>query len=108
MEVVSPLTFNQGGKRRFGSPIHGVTVATSSNTTAAEDFDMDECSGFGFQATKRRKRSSNEGGSGCSDSCSFQSKENWSISPFVQASFRSPHSAPGRYTLLAFPVCPPN
>ncbi len=108
MEVVSPLTFNQGGKRRFGSPIHGVTVATSSNTTAAEDFDMDECAGFGFQATKRRKRSSNEGGSGCSDSCSFQSKENWSISPFVQASFRSPHSAPGRYTLLAFPVCPPN
>lgn len=87
MEVVSPLSFNQGGKRRFGSPIHGVSVATS-NATAGEDFDMDDCSGYGFQATKRRKRSSNEGGCGGS----IQSKENWSLSPFVQAPSRSLHS----------------
>jgi hypothetical protein len=103
MEVVSPLSFNQGGKRRFGSPIHGVSVATS-NATAGEDFDMDDCSGYGFQATKRRKRSSNEGGGGGS----IQSKENWSISPFVQAPSRSPHSTAGRHTQLAFPVCPPS
>lgn len=92
MEVVSPLTFaraNQGGKRRFGSPIHGASVATNS-TTASEDYDMDDCSGYGFQAAKRRKRFSNEGGG---DSFSFQSKENWSMSPFVPASSRSPHAA---------------
>ena len=103
MEVVSPLSFNQGGKRRFGSPIHGVSVATS-NATAGEDFDMDDCSGYGFQATKRRKRSSNEGGCGGS----IQSKENWSLLPFVQAPSRSPHSTAGRHTQLAFPVCPPS
>lgn len=91
MEVVSPLTFarsNQGGKRRFGSPIHGASVAVTTNNTAAEDFDMDECSGYGFQATKRRKRFSNE--------ADFQSKENWSHSPFVPAASRSPpHTAFG-------------
>mmetsp|Transcript_10318 Transcript_10318/g.18609 ORF Transcript_10318/g.18609 Transcript_10318/m.18609 type:complete len:236 (-) Transcript_10318:238-945(-) len=89
MEVVSPLTFgraNQGGKRRFGSPMHGASVATNS-ATASEDFDMDDCSGYGFQAAKRRKRFTNEGGS---DSLSFQSKENWNHSPFVPASSRSP------------------
>ena len=93
MEVVSPLTFgraNQNGKRRFGSPIRGASVAAGSNA-APEDFDMmDDCSGgsgcgFLVQATKRRKRFSNEAG--------FQSKENWSISPFVPASSRSPHAA---------------
>jgi hypothetical protein len=94
MEVVSPLTFpraGKGGKRRFGSPIHGASVA-SANTTA-EDFDMDDCSGFGFQAAKRRKRFSNEG---AGDPFSFQSKENnWTASPFVQASSRSPLPAIG-------------
>jgi len=40
------------------------------------------CSGYGFQAAKRRKRFSNEGGA----------KENWSLSPFVPASSRSPHA----------------
>lgn len=92
MEVVSPLTFghaNQNGKRRFGSPIRGASVAAAGNA-APEDFDMmDDCSGgsgcgFQIQAAKRRKRFSNEG---------FQSKENWSLSPFVPASSRSPHAA---------------
>eukprot|EP00571_Detonula_confervacea_P011291 CAMPEP_0172298874 /NCGR_PEP_ID=MMETSP1058-20130122/1325_1 /TAXON_ID=83371 /ORGANISM="Detonula confervacea, Strain CCMP 353" /LENGTH=220 /DNA_ID=CAMNT_0013008169 /DNA_START=53 /DNA_END=715 /DNA_ORIENTATION=- len=90
MEVVSPLTFaraNQGGKRRFGSPIHGASVAVATNNTTADDFDMDDCSGYGFQATKRRKRFSNE--------ADFQSKENWSHSPFVPAPSRSPHTAFG-------------
>lgn len=89
MEVVSPLTFarpNQGGKRRFGSPIHGASVAVAN--TAAEDFDMDDCSGYGFQSAKRRKRFSNDG----ADPFPFQSKENWSHSPFVQASSRSPQA----------------
>lgn len=89
MEVVSPLTFarpNQGGKRRFGSPIHGASVAVAN--TAAEDFDMDDCSGYGFQSAKRRKRFANDG----VDPFSFQSKENWSHSPFVQASSRSPQA----------------
>mmetsp|Transcript_36650 Transcript_36650/g.62401 ORF Transcript_36650/g.62401 Transcript_36650/m.62401 type:complete len:225 (+) Transcript_36650:152-826(+) len=88
MEVVSPLTFarNQGGgKRRFGSPMLGTSVAGNNASTATEDFDMDD-SGFGFQATKRRKRFSNEGGG-------FQTKENnWTMSPFHSASSRSPNS----------------
>jgi len=96
MEVVSPLTFgraNQNGKRRFGSPIRGASVAAGSNA-APEDFDMmDDCStvcGFQIQATKRRKRfPTNEGG----DSFPFQSKENWSLSQFVPASSRSPLAA---------------
>mmetsp|Transcript_43995 Transcript_43995/g.93686 ORF Transcript_43995/g.93686 Transcript_43995/m.93686 type:complete len:220 (-) Transcript_43995:280-939(-) len=87
MEVVSPLTFaraNQSGKRRFGSPIPSVST---DNNAAPEDFDMMDdcsatCSGYGFQAAKRRKRFSNEGGA----------KENWSLSPFVPASSRSPHA----------------
>lgn len=86
MEVVSPLTFarsNQGGKRRFGSPIRSDSV--TAHGAAVEDFDMDDCSGFGFQAPKRRKK-------GAGDPCSFQSKENWAHSPFVQASSRSPHA----------------
>lgn len=84
MEVVSPLTFarsSQSGKRRC-SPIRGASVAS-------EDFDMDDCSGYGFQATKRRKRYSNSGGG---DSFAFQAKENWPPSPFVSASSRSPHA----------------
>jgi len=103
MEVVSPLTFARSaqGKRRFGSPMHGTSVGATNNAVAAstEDFDMDhECSSsnnYGFQATKRRKRfTNNEGGAGgAPDSFSFQSKENWSQSPFVQASTRSPHGA---------------
>jgi len=96
MEVVSPLTFgraNQNGKRRFGSPIRGASVAAGSNA-APEDFDMmDDCStgcGFQIQATKRRKRfPTNEGG----DSVPFQSKENWSLSQFVPASSCSPLAA---------------
>jgi len=84
MEVVSPLTFarsTQSGKRRFGSPIHDASVAS-------EDFDMDDCSRYGFQATKRRKRYSSGGGG---DSFAFQTREKWSHSPFVPAS-GSPHA----------------
>ena len=86
MEVVSPPLFgrNQGAKRRFGSPIGG--------TTSAEDFDMqDDCSSSFQQTTKRRKRFSNDtttaggGLKGGNPPFGFQTKENWSISPFVQA-----------------------
>ena len=102
MEVVSPPLFgrvNQGAKRRFGSPTANCStsaVATASNNTA-DDFDMmDDCSSsYGFQATKRRKRFSNDGGVGGggenNNNFTFhQSKENWSLSPFVQATSRSP------------------
>ena len=101
MEVVSPPLFgrvNQGAKRRFGSPSANCStsaVATANNT--ADDFDMmDDCSSsYGFQATKRRKRFSNDGGVGGggenNNNFAFhQSKENWSLSPFVQATSRSP------------------
>ena len=85
MEVVSPPLFgrNQGAKRRFGSPIGG--------TATSEDFDMqDDCSSSFQQVTKRRKRFSNDttaGGGGLKggNPFGFQTKENWSISPFVQA-----------------------
>lgn len=101
MEVVSPLTFgrtNQGGKRRFGSPIHGGSVAMSCGGNAAppEDSDMMDDS-YGFHSAKRRKRFNGEGGD---DSLSFQSKENWSLSPFVPALSRSP--AAGEIRLLGF------
>lgn len=56
--------------------------------------DDSSCS-YGFQSTKRRKRFPNEGAAGgAENSFSFQCKENnWSMSPFVQASTRSPHGA---------------
>jgi hypothetical protein len=69
----------------------------SKRSPSADDDDRDR-----FQATKSRKRSSNKGGGGCS----IQSKENWLLLPFVQAPSWSPHSAAGRHTQLAFPVCP--
>ena len=79
MEVVSPPLFgrNQGAKRRFGSPIGG--------TTSVEDFDMqDDCSSSFQQATKRRKRFSNDtttagGALKGGNPFGFQTKENWSI-----------------------------
>ena len=75
MEVVPPpLASNQGEKRQLGSTIHGVSGATS-NATAAEVFNMDDCSGYGFRSTKRMKMSSNEEGGGGIDSCLFQSEE---------------------------------
>ncbi len=94
MEVVSPLTFgraNQGAKRRFGSPIHhDAAIATNTDDT------MDD-SDYGFQAAKRRKRFPTEGGTAAGGlGGGFQSKENWSLSPFVhQASSRSPAHAAG-------------
>ena len=111
MEVVSPLTFaraNQGAKRRFGSPIHGGgSVAMATGPTTAEDFEMDDSScSYGFQSTKRRKRFPNEGAAGgAENSFSFQCKENnWSMSPFVQASTRSPHGAGKAISLAEFDV----
>ena len=111
MEVVSPPLFgrvNQGAKRRFVSPSANCStsaVATANNT--ADDFDMmaDDCSSsYGFQATKRRKRFSNDGiaGGGGENNNNFtfhQSKENWSLSPFVQAtsSSRPLHGGAGNY-----------
>ncbi len=102
MEVVSPLTFdraNPGGKRRFGSPLRGDSEMTASATAAAEDFDMDDCPVFGYPAAKRRKRFPN-GGEGEFDLFSSQSKENWSISSFVQAPSRSIHQAAGKISHL--------
>ncbi len=114
MEVVSPLTFartNPGGKRRFGSPLHGDSEFTSSATTvaAAEDFDMDECPAFGFPAAKRRRRFLNDGGVEI-DSFSFQAKENCATSSFVQAQRHShSHSAAGKlhffFTVRSFIIC---
>ena len=91
MEVVSPLAsfarVNQGAKRRFGSPIHG-----GPSSTADSDFDMD-CTGYDFQAAKRRKRFSNEGHGNTNNSFSSgQAKENWSFSPFIPSAPRSPQS----------------
>ena len=89
MEVVS---LNHGEKRRLGFPIHGVSAATS-NATAAEDIDMDDC----FQSTKRMKMSSNEEEGGGIDSCLFQSEEDsWT------------DSDAGRHTRPALPVCSPS
>lgn len=96
MEVVPPIPFNQGEKRRLGSQFHGVSDATS-NATAAEDFNMDDCSGNGLQSTKRMKLSSNEEGGGGIDSCLFQSEED-----------RWTDSDAGRYTQPALPVYSPS
>lgn len=95
MEVVSPLTgfarSNQGGKRRFAcSPIHDATTATTvtNGLESSDDFDMDDCSSFGFQPSKRRRKQSNEAGG---DSNPFlQAADKWSLSPFVH---RSPNAA---------------
>jgi hypothetical protein len=71
----------------------------SKRSPSVDDDDRDR-----YQATKSRKRSSNKGGGGGS----IQSRENCLLSPFVQAPSWSPHSAAGRHTQLAFPVCPPS
>ncbi len=93
MEVVPPLPFNQGEKRRLGSQFHGVSDA-ASNATAAEDFNMDDCSGNGLQSTERMKMSSKEERGGGIDSCLFESEED-----------RWTGSDAGRYTRPALPVC---
>ena len=95
------LSLTASGPRLFCSSIRGRPChdQMSKRSPSADDDDRDR-----FQATKSRKRSSNKGGGGCS----IQSKENWSLLPFVQAPSWSPHSAAGRHTQLAFPVCPPS
>lgn len=100
MEVVSPLSFaraNQSGKRRFAcSPIHDATTTNVANVIdSSGDFDMDDCSGYGYQATKRRRKLSNNDGV---DSLPLlQSTDKWSLSTFVPSSSfsvrRSPNSA---------------
>ena len=89
------------GPQLFCSSIRGRPCRDrmSKRSPSADDDDRDR-----FQATKSRKRSSNKGGGGGS----IQSRENCSLSPFVQAPSWSPHSAAGRHTQLAFPVCPPS
>ncbi len=87
MEVVSPITFahsNGGSKRRFGcadpttSP---ATFAPSSPHHHSADENMDDGSGgYGFHATKRRRKNSQD----CAGSSALLQKENnWSISPFL-------------------------
>ena len=93
MEVVSPFSFaraNQSGKRRFAcSPIHDATTTNVAGVLeSSEDFDMDDCSGFGFQATKRRRKLPNEGAE--------NAFSQWSVSPFTASSLSghlSPNSA---------------
>mmetsp|Transcript_7291 Transcript_7291/g.12113 ORF Transcript_7291/g.12113 Transcript_7291/m.12113 type:complete len:242 (-) Transcript_7291:141-866(-) len=87
MEVVSPITFahpNGGSKRRFAC----ADVTTSQDAFApssphhnAADENMDDCSGgYGFHATKRRRKNNQE----CAGSSALLQKENnWSISPFL-------------------------
>lgn len=62
-------------------------MASCGNAAVEESDMMDDSSSYGFQSAKRRKRFTNEG---VGESLSFQSKENWSLSPFVPASSRSP------------------
>lgn len=61
---------------------------TFSAATSSEDQNMDCSSSFSFQATKRRKRFNDTsvaavGGENNNNFTTFQSKENWSLSPFA-------------------------
>ncbi len=55
---------------------------------SSDDFEMDDSTGFGFQATKRRRKLSNDVG--------VDSRSQWAVSPFASASFSgrfSPNSS---------------
>jgi hypothetical protein len=87
MEVVSPITFahsNGGSKRRFACADVATTspagFAPSSPHHHSADENMDDCSsGYGFHATKRRRKNNQE----CAGSALLQKENNWSISPFL-------------------------
>ena len=80
-------------KRRFGSP-----------TFSSEDQNMDCSSSYTFQATKRRKRfndtsSAAVGGENNNNFTTFQSKENWSLSPFATTT-KPLHEGTGKLFLI--------
>jgi len=82
-------------KRRFGSP-----------TFSSEDQNMDCSSSYTFQATKRRKRFNDTsvaavGGENNNNFTTFQSKENWSLSPF--ATTKPLHEGTGKLFLTELP-----
>ena len=87
MEVVSPITFahpNGGSKRRFAcadTTTSPAAFAPSSPHHHSADENMDDCSsGYGFHATKRRRKNNQD----CAGSNALLQKENnWSISPFL-------------------------
>ena len=91
-----PLSFGRANqKRRFGSP---TSAATS------EDQNMDCSSSYTFQATKRRKRFNDTsvaavGGENNNNFTSFQSKENWSLSPFATTT-KPLHEGTGKLFLI--------
>mmetsp|Transcript_370 Transcript_370/g.763 ORF Transcript_370/g.763 Transcript_370/m.763 type:complete len:145 (-) Transcript_370:136-570(-) len=93
MEVVSPLNFphsNQNGKRRFAcSPIRDASSTNVANVLdSSDDFEMDDSAGFGFQASKRRRKLSNDVG--------VDSRSQWAVSSFASATFSgrlSPNSS---------------
>lgn len=114
MEVVSPITFahpNGGSKRRFAcadTTTSPAAFAPSSPHHHSADENMDDCSsGYGFHATKRRRKNNQD----CAGSNALLQKENnWSISPFLsgtgalsQPGCQSPISAANKRTRTTSP-----
>jgi hypothetical protein len=94
MEVVSPITFahaNAGGsKRRFIACGDDATSPAASLHHSADE-NMDDCSiGYGFHATKRRRKN-NQDVIG-SSALLLQKENNWSISPFLSGTSSSSDS----------------
>lgn len=83
MEVASPLTFGHvqaGAKRRFAcSPI--LDTAMGVESSAVDDYTMDDRNPFGHSVKKRRRCGPNEG---------FEMNQSASASPF--SSFSSPQT----------------
>ena len=101
MEVVSPIKFahpNGGSKRRFACADVTTTspaafAPSSSNHSADENMDDGSASGgYGFHATKRRRKNNQE----CAGSNALLQKENnWSISPFLSGTTAALSTQPG-------------
>lgn len=81
-------------KRRFGSP-------TSFSAASSEDQNMDCSSSYTFQATKRRKRFNDTSSAAENNNnfTTFQSKENWSLSPFATTT-KPLHEGTGKLFLM--------
>jgi len=80
-------------KRRF-SP-------TSCSAATSEDQNMDCSSSYTFQATKRRKRFNDTSAAAENNNnfTTFQSKENWSLSPFATTT-KPLHEGTGKLFLI--------
>ena len=99
MDIINnspPICLGRTNQKRRFSPTSSFSAATSS-----EDQNMDCSSSYTFQATKRRKRfnDTSTAAENNNNFTTFQSKENWSLSPFATTT-KPLHEGTGKLFLI--------